>query len=91
MDKLFNTTILTKEGPVFQGEVASLVAPGEIGYLGVLANHAPLATSLVPGKVILRDSAGKITAFKSAGNGFLEVLKNEVLVLLDSVEPRHSV
>jgi len=86
MAKLFHTTILTRDGTVYDGEAASLVAPGETGYLGVLADHAPLVTSLAPGKVILRDDSGRVTAFKSTGKGFLEVLKNEALILLDAVE-----
>jgi len=90
MAKIFHTTILTRSGTVYEGEVASLVAPGEIGYLGVLADHAPLVTSLVPGKVTLRDASDKTTAFNSTGNGFLEVLKNNVLILLDTVEPLHE-
>ncbi len=84
MANLFNITILTREGTVYRGRTASLVAPGEIGYLGVLANHAPLMTSLVPGKITLKDDSGKITTFKSTGKGFLEVLKNETLILLDT-------
>ena len=37
----FEMEILTPNRRVFKGPVTSLVAPGEIGYLGVLANHAP--------------------------------------------------
>ena len=82
MANLFKTTILTREKTLYQGDIVSLVAPGEIGYLGILANHVPLMTSLVPGKVTLRDEFGKTTTIKSAGNGFLEVRKNDVLILL---------
>jgi len=87
MAKLFNATVITRNETVFQGKTSSLVAPGEIGYIGILASHAPLATSLIPGTITLRDDNGKATSFKSAGNGFLEMLKDEALVLLDDVEP----
>lgn len=83
MAKVFHATILTREGIVYQGSPTSLVAPGEAGYLGILADHRSLATALVPGKITIKDPEGKITTFKSPGNGFLEVSKNEVTILLD--------
>lgn len=89
MDKVFTTSIQTREGSIYQDKVASLIAPGEIGYLGILANHAPLVTSLVPGNIILKEPSGKVTVFKNTGKGFLEVVKNSVLILLDSAEPIH--
>ena len=43
--------ILTPSETVLDEEVSSIVAPGEAGYLGVLANHAPLITTLTSGKL----------------------------------------
>ena len=85
MTNSFKLEILTPRKRVFTGEVASLVAPGELGYLGVLANHAPLVTTLVPGKVTLRDAAGGTQVFQSSGEGLLEVYHNQVTLLLDAV------
>ncbi len=90
MDKSFTATILTREGAVYKGDITSLVAPGEVGYLGILANHAPLVTSLVPGNIILKKDPANTVIFKNTGKGFLEVVKNNVLILLDSVETSHS-
>ncbi len=85
MEKLFQVSIVTPEKAVYDGKVSSLIAPGELGYLGVLANHAPLITNLVPGKISLRDSSEKLTTIDSKGKGFLEVLNNKVTLLLDSI------
>ena len=85
MAQPFELEILTPDRRVFKGTVTSLVAPGEIGYLGVLANHAPLTTTLVPGKVVYRDSAGSPTTLWVKGKGFLEVYKNHATVLADEV------
>ncbi len=85
MDKLFHITIFTPEGIVHEGHISSLVAPGELGYLGVWAHHAPLMTTLQPGKIILKDAAGQQTIFESQSQGLLEVLKNEVILILDRV------
>lgn len=82
MAKTFYLNILTSEKNLYAGPVVSLTAPGEAGYLGILADHAPLATTLQPGKISFQDEFGKPTVLESAGKGFLEVLKNEVTVLL---------
>ncbi len=82
MGKTFQLNILTPEKTVYAGSAASLTAPGEAGYLGVLADHAPLVTTLLPGKIFFKDQAGKQTILESEGKGFLEVFKNEVTVIL---------
>lgn len=84
-DKAFTLQILTPRKRVFSGPVTSLVAPGEIGYLGILSNHAPLAAALVPGKVTFRDPAGGTRVMRSTGEGLLEVQHNQALLLLDDV------
>ena len=85
-DKTFQLEIVTPEKSWFAGRVVSLVAPGALGYLGVLANHAPLVTTLTPGKITFRDAEGRSTTFRSAGGGFLEVIQNRATVLADKVE-----
>lgn len=86
MDPVFRISILTREKTIYEGEASSLIAPGEAGYLGILANHTPLATSLVPGKVILVKGSGETKTYHSGGKGFLNVLKNDVTLLLESAE-----
>jgi len=81
----FKLAILTPKKKVFSGEISSLVAPGELGYLGILANHAPLVTTLAPGKVTFRDPAGGTQVLQSTGEGLLEVHHNSVTLLLDEV------
>jgi F-type H+-transporting ATPase subunit epsilon len=82
-EKLFHIEVLSPSKVIFEGDIASLVVPAKLGYLGVLADHAPLAAALTKGNIIIRDSAGKSTTLNSTG-GFLEVLNNHVSVLLDS-------
>ena len=84
MAKIFDLTLITPDKTLYEGRVESLVAPAALGYLGVLANHAPLVANLVKGKIILRDGLGKTEEFLSAGKGFIEVLKNEVVIILRS-------
>jgi len=85
MAAIFNLNITTPERTVYDGSISSLIAPGEMGYLGILAHHRPIVAKLGPGKIILKDENGKSIVFYSDGNGFLEVLKNTARILLDSV------
>lgn len=89
MAAIFHINISTPAGVIFTGDIQSLVAPGELGYLGILAHHASLLTTLIPGKISVRDNAGKVSVINSTGNGFLEVSKNNAVLVLDSAEVRH--
>ena len=80
--KVFKVGIYSSDKTMFEGEAVSLVAPSEAGYLGVLADHAPLVAKLAYGKITLRSPAGKISEINSSPGGFLEVLKNQVTLLL---------
>ena len=80
----FDLKVVTPDGVAFQGRTISVVAPGTLGYLGILKDHAPLVTSLENGNLTYKDEAGQVHTFKIEG-GFLEVLKNRVLVLTDQV------
>jgi F-type H+-transporting ATPase subunit epsilon len=82
---MFQLTIVTAEKIFYEDEVSSIIAPGIEGYLGVLIDHAPLITSLVPGKLTVKNSDAKEVVLAISG-GFLEVLKNKVIILADAVE-----
>ncbi len=85
-DKLFKISISTPEKTIFEGEISSLVAPGETGYLGVLVDHAPLIANLSPGKITIKDGQSQSTIFNCKSTGILEVLNNNVNILVDSAE-----
>ena len=94
MAKSFKVTITTAEQQLLETDSVSLVLPGISGYLGILANHAPLVTALVPGVMTLKhdDSGGKGSVSHFAlSNGFIEVANNEVSVMVDSCEPAASI
>ena len=82
---MFNLSIVTPEKIFYEDKVESLIAPGSLGYLGILTNHAPLLTGLVPGKITTKDQENK-KQFLATSGGFLEVLKNQVTILADAVE-----
>lgn len=82
---MYLLTIVTPEKVFYEDEVTSLIAPGSEGYLGVLTNHAPLITGLVPGKLTVKDGDNQEVNFAISA-GFMEVFKNQVTILADSVE-----
>ena len=84
MAETFKLQLISQTGIVFEGDVESLIAPGTEGYLGVLAHHAPLLTGLLPGPVTYRTPGGETVEQKIAG-GFLEVSKNQAVILADDV------
>jgi F-type H+-transporting ATPase subunit epsilon len=82
---MYLLTIVTPEKVFYEHEVVSLIAPGSEGYLGVLTDHAPLITALVPGKLTVKDDKEQELTLATSG-GFMEVFKNHVTVLAHSVE-----
>jgi F-type H+-transporting ATPase subunit epsilon len=84
MEKLFKLNICSPSAIILDTEITSLCAPGILGYLGVLADHAPLMTSLKSGTIKYRDKQGATHVLHCRCHGFLEVLHNKVTVLLDS-------
>lgn len=84
MSAAFDLRILTPDDVFFRGKVTSLTAPGEEGYLGILAHHAPLVTPLVKGILTLRDEKGEEKRF-DINSGFLEVSNNQVLLLVEKI------
>ena len=83
MAPLYHIVILSSNRKIFDGEVQSLVPPCELGYFGVLANHAPMITALGPGKVTLHDQSGHGRSFDSVSGGFFEISMNKAIILLD--------
>lgn len=81
----FRLSVITQARTLLTDEVTSVTAPGSEGYLGIWANHAPLVTMLVPGRLTIKDLQGNEKVYSISG-GFLEVSRNVVTLLADSVE-----
>ena len=86
MEQGFHLTVLTPERAVLEEEVYSIVAPGSVGYLGVLRNHAPLIATLAPGKLTVKDLERNPQVYVS-GAGFMEITHNRVTILVETLDP----
>lgn len=82
---MYRLAVVTPEKIIYEDDVKSLIAPGTDGYLGILSHHAPIITSLKPGKLTIKDSSGQEINFAVSG-GFLENSGNRCTILADSAE-----
>jgi F-type H+-transporting ATPase subunit epsilon len=80
----FSVSVVTPEGPAFEGEAEMIVVPGAAGEIGVLARHAPLVAMLNAGstRVYLDMDAQQIETF-ATGPGFFQVLEDRAIALVD--------
>lgn len=76
--------VLTEAGIAVEDQAVSIVAPGEVGYLGVLRNHAPLVTTLRPGTLSWKRPTGERRALL-IGTGLLEIARNRFTVLTSTI------
>ncbi|MFH0947102.1 MAG: ATP synthase F1 subunit epsilon [Planctomycetota bacterium] len=83
--KAFQLQVITPERIMYDTRATALIATASDGMLGVLKNHAPLVTPLVPGELVITSSTGE-KQHLAAGEGFLEVCDNKVRVLVDTAE-----
>lgn len=79
----FSLRVITPEQTIIDKKVTSVIAPGESGYLGILAHHAPLITILKEGKLTVK--AGTAEEIYKISPGVLEVFKNQAIILVDAI------
>lgn len=84
MAEAMTLRVLTDAGVAIEDKAISVIAPGEVGYLGILHNHAPLITTLIPGTLTWRTPNSE-RRFVRVGSGLLEVQRNHVTILTDHV------
>ena len=76
--------VVSAEKSLFSGPAEVVVAPGEMGELGIYPRHAPLLTRIKPGSVRLKlPNQGEEELIYVSG-GMLEVQPNVVTILADT-------
>ncbi len=78
----FDVSVVTPDGPVFQGEARMLIVPGAAGEIGVLARHAPLVATLKSGSTRVHLGGTEVLEF-ATGPGFFKVETDRALALVD--------
>lgn len=78
---MLSLKIVSPEKRVFEGEVENLRVPGTLGSFEILIDHAPIVSSLEPGKVEYTTKDGKQSLM--IDGGFVEVRKNEISLCVE--------
>lgn len=78
---MFKLIVAQVDRTLFDGEIAQVTCPGEMGDLTILSHHAPLVTPLRHGELKIVDSEGVEIHIPVTG-GILEIGSNEATVLL---------
>lgn len=79
----FQLQIVTAQQTVFDDKVTALTLPGEDGYFGILAHHAPIVAVLREGQVTIR--RGSREEFVTITGGFVEMSNNVATLLCDEL------
>ena len=81
-------SIVTPERLVLDEDVDQVNVPGVEGDLGILCDHAPLLTTMRPGRFSyeLSGEKGREAIHMIVSGGYLEVTDNRVIVLAEAVE-----
>lgn len=81
--------VVTPVRLVLEEQVDELTAPGPLGQLGILPDHAALMTTLETGQLSYRKSGAN--AVVTVAGGYAEVLDNVVTVLANAAEFPHEI
>jgi F-type H+-transporting ATPase subunit epsilon len=82
--RLFDLSLVTPDGPVFEGEAEMIIVPGADGEIGVLARHAPLIATLKAGSTrVYLDRESQNVKEYATGPGFFKVETDRAIALVD--------
>ena len=79
--KSFDLSLVTPEGPAFEGEANMVVVPGAAGEIGVLPRHAPLVAMLKAGESRVKVGEGWTTF--ATGPGYFKIQRDRGIMLVD--------
>jgi len=79
----FSVSLVTPDGPAFEGEAEMIVVPGAAGEIGVLARHAPLIATLKAGSTRIHGGDVGDVLEVATGPGFFQVLEDRAIALVD--------
>ena len=81
--KRFSVSLVTPDGPAYEGEAEMIIVPGDAGEIGVLARHAPLIATLRAGSTRIHPGEGTDVLEFATGPGFFQVLEDRAIALVD--------
>lgn len=79
---MLNLEIITSEKLLFAGEIKIVKLPGVSGSFEIMENHAPIISTLMHGKIKVKEINDMVSYFEIKG-GLVELSNNEVKVLVE--------
>ncbi|MBU3699346.1 MAG: ATP synthase F1 subunit epsilon [Candidatus Kapabacteria bacterium] len=89
-DRTLNVSIVTPKETAFEGKALAVSVPGAHSPFQVLYNHAPIISSLESGVIRIEDENNHVVYFASR-EGFVEVLKNNVNIIVQELVPASAI
>ena len=89
MDNTLKLEIVTQDAVAFSEAVDMVTLPGVEGQMGILPQHVPLMTHMVPGEMIVRKNGQD--RFLAVGEGFVEITGDKVSILTDMAVAAESI
>lgn len=81
--------IVTPEAVVYSKAVSMVTLPGLEGQMGILPQHEPLMTQMVPGEIIVQCNGRE--EFLAVGEGLIEITGERVSILTDMAVSAESI
>lgn len=88
--QLLQLEIITPEKIAYKSKIESFSIPGTKGNFQVLVDHAPIISTFDIGTIKVELEPDNKIYFATSG-GTIEVLKNNIRILADSLEPSESI
>ena len=89
LERRFHLEIRTPQKLIYDGDVSSVKAPGELGSFEILPGHVPFLTVLETGEIRIRETDTPQSL--AVSGGVFEVLRTGVTVLSDTAEWAHEI
>lgn len=77
--------VVSADREIYSGKSEMVVAPAEMGEVGIMPGHSPMVTRLLPGEVRIQHE-GREEEVLFVSGGFLEVQPSVVTILADTAE-----
>ena len=74
-------TVVTPDATVYSDDADMVTLPGVMGQMGILRDHIPLMTEMVPGEIIVRKNGNE--SYLAVGAGVIEVQPDQISILTD--------
>ena len=84
MASTMHVDVVSVEAQIYSGEAEFLVAPAEMGEIGVYPRHVPLLTRIKPGSLRIRVPGQAKEVLVVVSGGMMEVQPSLITVLADT-------